>query len=397
MNTLVRQQQFGDITFGLPENISALHVPFGFYKFLGVKPDSSEEDIKKAYRNLAAKLHPDNQKTGNEESFKQLQRIGKVLMDDGGNLGREHSRRTHYDEVSRLDELFDNYIKYKGDRTKKFSELRLIQLEMELKRAQFEAEICEKNPRFREVKARFDNAKSGSRKEKAAEELNRIIIDSLGIDQTELRRREEERKEYDLRDKERKEKIMGEMNRNPDNYTGKILDLFYLGQGTIEFGRDLSEMRIGAFHLNDKGNIFEVVCGKDCYVAGFEQVHCKAVSGTVLITDPNLTGIVHNIKGSIEVSLPESSYGDVIRARAPYLHVLEGFKKHGDLYIPENFATQNWQKKKPALDLAVKEGSISLRLESKKISQRHQIYSSLEEIIGKNDIYNKIKKDFYKI
>ena len=41
-----------------------------FYNILGVSENSSEVDIKKAYRKLSLEHHPD--KGGNEEKFKEI-------------------------------------------------------------------------------------------------------------------------------------------------------------------------------------------------------------------------------------------------------------------------------------------------------------------------------------
>ena len=48
-----------------------------FYTRLGLTPNASESDIKKAYRKLAIKHHPD--KGGNEDTFKKLTEAYEVL------------------------------------------------------------------------------------------------------------------------------------------------------------------------------------------------------------------------------------------------------------------------------------------------------------------------------
>jgi len=67
-----------------------------FYKVLGVPKDASAADIKKAYRKLAQKLHPDanpGDKTA-EERFKEVGRAYGVLSD--------LKKRAEYDEARRL-------------------------------------------------------------------------------------------------------------------------------------------------------------------------------------------------------------------------------------------------------------------------------------------------------
>ena len=54
-----------------------------YYKVLGVDKKASQDDIKKAYRKLARRYHPDtNKDAGAEERFKRISEAHDVLGDE---------------------------------------------------------------------------------------------------------------------------------------------------------------------------------------------------------------------------------------------------------------------------------------------------------------------------
>ncbi len=61
-----------------------------YYEILGVSKDASKEEIKKAYKKLAKKYHPDiNKSKDAEEKFKKINEAASVLLDD--------NKRKNYD------------------------------------------------------------------------------------------------------------------------------------------------------------------------------------------------------------------------------------------------------------------------------------------------------------
>ena len=63
-----------------------LHTDHHYYEILGVGYSATDEDLRKAYRKLAAKYHPDKQKDESKaaeaaDKFKNANRAYKVLTD----------------------------------------------------------------------------------------------------------------------------------------------------------------------------------------------------------------------------------------------------------------------------------------------------------------------------
>lgn len=65
-----------------------------YYSILGVPRNASKEDIKKAFRKLAHKYHPDKKESGDEQRFKEASEAYSVLSDD--------KKRAEYDAYGRV-------------------------------------------------------------------------------------------------------------------------------------------------------------------------------------------------------------------------------------------------------------------------------------------------------
>lgn len=67
-----------------------------YYEVLGVDKGASKDEIKKAYRKLSKKYHPDiNKEPGADEKFKELTEAYEVLSDD--------QKKAHYDQFGHTD------------------------------------------------------------------------------------------------------------------------------------------------------------------------------------------------------------------------------------------------------------------------------------------------------
>ncbi|MBR9703951.1 DnaJ domain-containing protein [Candidatus Pacearchaeota archaeon] len=398
MAGLTRQLNFGDITFGAPEGVSLLHSAWGYYKLIGVSPDSTVEEINVACRRLSLENHPDQ--GGDPKIFRAVQHVYDVLTDDGGDLGEEHSKKRHYDEVSSYDEFFDGHIEHLGDRTKKLAEIQLIRMEGERLEAETHDRLSKFDPQFDVLKGKLERARSDKKKQEYVDELRDIARREKGMSEEDFEKLREAYKEHEEKNEKEARTFINCINRNIGRYRRKVLDVFYVGDSKVTFGQDKSRLEMSMGDFDDRDNVLELILAGDCYISGFSQVHFKGMQGNVKITDPFIKGIFHVVNGRVEVDYESSSYGEVIRARAPKVINIEGFCQDGDLFVPESFAREGWQDKKPALDIAVKKGSISLQLRSPRIDRNKLIenyipYSDLDKRTNKTYSDSIINKDYF--
>lgn len=67
-----------------------------YYEILGVSKDASKEEIKKAYKKLARKYHPDvSKEEGSDQKFKDISEAAEILLDD--------NKRQQYDTYGSAD------------------------------------------------------------------------------------------------------------------------------------------------------------------------------------------------------------------------------------------------------------------------------------------------------
>ena len=93
------------------------------YDVLGVSPSAELDEIKKAYRRLALKFHPDrNKEAGAEERFKQVSEAWGILSSP--DKKQEHDRNLHFQNMgghsgewrnfNRQDPIFEHFFRNHG-------------------------------------------------------------------------------------------------------------------------------------------------------------------------------------------------------------------------------------------------------------------------------------------
>ncbi|MBU2634564.1 MAG: molecular chaperone DnaJ [Nanoarchaeota archaeon] len=81
-----------------------------YYEILGINKSSSKEEIKKAYKKLALKFHPDrNKEAGAEDKFKEISEAYAVLSDDEKRSAYNQFGHSGFDQRFSQEDIFRNF------------------------------------------------------------------------------------------------------------------------------------------------------------------------------------------------------------------------------------------------------------------------------------------------
>lgn len=405
---LVLVDRLGDINFGLPEDLAPHRKPWAYYEILGVNTNASSDEIKKAVRAVTLRYHPDritdkseNAQKAATKRQKLINDIAEILLDDAGDLGAEWSRRAQYDRISQYGEFFGSpHIEREGERTSSICETLLDLLEMKKRNVERDYKSKAEDPEFYALQKQFYDAieRDDSSAAKALEKsLLEKIAEKQGVTVEDLKRAEEEaRPQMEKRARAQEEKNNKFLSGLADElaaaraYRGenigqqRIYEIWYNGQegadNTVVFGvKGANSFRIVGHKETD--TIVTLGLVGNCQLLGMRKVHFKAERANVTVRDAYVEGLVQIVHGNVTIDYEGSSYGTVIRVRAPNVSVPHhDFVQSGDLYIPAAFAAQGWEQRQPALDIAVMDGSVTLQLRDSEVQKSIIPYFSSKNI-----------------
>lgn len=125
-----------------------------YYELLGVGREASEEEIKKAYRKLARKYHPDVN-PGNKEAEERFKKINEAYS----TLGDEALRKKYDDQLDGINQKHSAQGKSPAGNEKKQSTKGQSRIDLEDVEKRFE-DFFGFNPKTKETSIKKDNKKN---------------------------------------------------------------------------------------------------------------------------------------------------------------------------------------------------------------------------------------------
>jgi curved DNA-binding protein CbpA len=97
-----------------------------YYEFLQISPNADPETIRRVYRFLAGRLHPDNPDTGNAEKFFLLKAAYDVLSDPERRAEYDATRKTEVSSPAPLSTWVDFMDKMEGELNRRLALLAVL-------------------------------------------------------------------------------------------------------------------------------------------------------------------------------------------------------------------------------------------------------------------------------